>query len=111
TQGGQPGSQDAGEKPTCSRLEAAARGFHEAINPNKFLKQAKEDCDAGDTRACLAIPMAWPMGAMYYVLLAPVLIPLGTMGPNVQQYCPQNPSTPEANATASDSQPTLEQGE
>jgi len=108
---GQSGAQDASEKPTCSRLEAAVRGYHKRFNPNRFLEQANEDCNAGDLMACGAIPMAWPFGTLLYVVGAPLLIPLATMFPNVQQDCPQNPSTTEADATASDSEPIVDHGE
>jgi hypothetical protein len=109
TREGQSSSQDAGRKENCSRLAAAAHAYHEKINPNKMLKKAKQDCDAGDMMACLAIPGAWPMGVYFEVFLAPVLIPILAMDPATP--CPQKPSTPQAGATASDSQPIDDHGE
>jgi hypothetical protein len=102
----QSSGQNAGEKESCSRIVAAARAYHEKINPNKMLQKAKQDCDAGDGRACLAIPMVWPYAAYLEVFMAPLLIPIYAADPDIQSKgCPDRSSTPEASATAADSQP------
>jgi len=109
TRESQSSSPEADGKENCSRLAAAAHAYHEKINPNKMLQKAKQDCDAGDMMACLAIPGVWPMAAFYEVFLAPVLIPILAMDPATP--CPQKPSTTRAGATASDSQPIVDHGE